>query len=56
LALAQSYAESAMRNLGHVPPAFLAESPTGFIQFTPGSLKDEGTKDNYPARVTAVAL
>jgi hypothetical protein len=27
LALAQGYAEFAMRNLGHVPPALLADSP-----------------------------
>jgi hypothetical protein len=36
-----------MRNIGHVPPALLAESPTGFIHFTPDSLKDERTKDNF---------
>jgi hypothetical protein len=29
LALAQGYAEFAMRNIGHVPPALLAQSPTG---------------------------
>ena len=28
LALAQGYAEFAMRNLGHVPPALLADTPT----------------------------
>jgi len=30
LALAQGYAELAMRNIGHVPPALLAESPALF--------------------------
>ena len=29
LAYAQGYAECAMRNIGHVPPALLAESPSG---------------------------
>ncbi len=46
LALAQGYAEFAMRNIGHVPPALLAESPTGLIHFVPDSLKDERSKDN----------
>ena len=27
--------EFAMRNIGHVPPALLAESPTGPIHFIP---------------------
>ena len=35
-----------MRNIGHVPPALLAESPTGLIHFVPDSLKDERAKDN----------
>ena len=30
LAYAQGYAEYAMRNIGHVPPALLAESPALF--------------------------
>lgn len=46
LTLAQGYADFAMRNIGHVPPAFLAESPTGLIHFIPDSLKDERAKDN----------
>ena len=46
LALAQGYAELAMRNIGHVPPALLAESPSGLIHFVPDSLKDERAKDN----------
>jgi hypothetical protein len=46
LAYAQGYAEFAMRNVGHVPPALLAESPTGLIHFIPDSLKDERAKDN----------
>jgi hypothetical protein len=46
LALAQGYAEFAMRSIGHVPPALLAESPTGLIYFVPDSLKDERAKDN----------
>jgi len=46
LALAQGYAEHAMRNIGHVPPELLAESPTGLIHFVPTSLKDERAKDN----------
>ena len=46
LAYAQGYAEFAMRNIGQVPPALLAESPTGFIHFVPDSLKDERAKDN----------
>jgi hypothetical protein len=28
-----------MRSISHVPPALLAESPTGFIHFAPDSLK-----------------
>jgi len=47
LALAEGYAEFAMRNLGHVPPALLAESPSGFIHFIPDGLKDERAKDNF---------
>ena len=31
LAQPQGYAEFAMRNIVHVPPALLAESPTGFF-------------------------
>ena len=46
LALAQGYAEFAMRNIGHVPSALLAESPSGFIHFVPDRLKDERAKDN----------
>jgi hypothetical protein len=30
----------------NVPPALLADSPTGVIQFVPHSLKDERAKDN----------
>ena len=47
LALAQSYAEFAIRNIGHVPPALLADSPGGVIQFIPDSLKDVRAKDNF---------
>lgn len=47
LAQAQGYAEFAMRNIGHFPPALLAESPTGPIHFIPDSLKDERAKDNF---------
>ena len=57
LAQAQGYAEFAMRNIGHVPPALLAESPTGPIHFIPDSLKDERAKDNFAntARLICVA-
>ena len=47
LALAQGYAEFAMRNLGHVPPALLANSPTGLSHFVPKNLKDERAKDQF---------
>jgi hypothetical protein len=46
-ALAQGYAEFAMRNIGHVPPSLLADSPTGLIHFVPTNLKDERAKDNF---------
>jgi hypothetical protein len=46
-ALAQGYAEFAMRNIGHVPPSLLADSPTGLIHFAPNSFKDEQCKDNF---------
>src|SRR5260221_519237 len=36
-----------MRNIGHVPPALLAESPTGLIHFVPTNLKDERAKDHF---------
>ena len=36
-----------MRNLGRVPPALLADSPAGVIQFVPHSLKDVRAKDNF---------
>lgn len=47
LALAQGYAEFAMRNIGHVPPSLLADSPTGLIHFVPSNLKDESAKDTF---------
>lgn len=47
LAQGEGYAEFAMRNIGHVPPALLAESPIGPIHFIPDSLKDERAKDNF---------
>lgn len=47
LALAQGYAEFSMRNLGHVPPALLANSPTGLSHFVPKNLKDERAKDQF---------
>jgi hypothetical protein len=47
LALAQGYAEFSMRNIGHVPPALLADSPTGLIHFVPKNLKDERAKDSF---------
>jgi hypothetical protein len=47
LALAQGYAEYAMRNIGHVPPVLLADSPKGAIQFIPDSLKDGRARDDF---------
>ena len=44
---AQGYAEYAMRNIGHVPPALLAESPVGSIHFMPDSLEDERSKNTF---------
>jgi hypothetical protein len=57
LALAQGYAEFAMRNIGRVPPALLADSPNGVIQFVPDSLKDVRAKDHFAntARLSCVA-
>jgi hypothetical protein len=54
---AQGYAEIAMRNIGHVPPALLAESPIGSIHFLPDNLKDEGAKNTFAntARLICVA-
>ena len=56
LALAQGYAELAMRNIGHVPPALLADSPTGAIQFVPHSLKDVRAKDNFANTARLICL
>ena len=56
LALAQGYAEHAMRNIGHVPPALLAESPNGLIQFVPDSLKDVRAKDNFANTARLICL
>ena len=56
LALAQGYAEFAMRNVGHVPPALLADSPTGVIQFVPHSLKDVRAKDNFANTARLICL
>jgi hypothetical protein len=56
LALAQGYAEFAMRNIGHVPPALLADSPTGVIQFVPDSLKDVRAKDNFANTARLICL
>jgi len=36
-----------MRNIGHLPPALLAESPSGPLYFIPDSFKDERAKDNF---------
>jgi hypothetical protein len=47
LTLAEGYAEFAMRNIGHIAPALLAQSPTGLIHFTLYSLKDERAKDHF---------
>jgi hypothetical protein len=56
LALALGYAEFAMRSIGHVPPALLADSPSGFIQFVPASLKEERAEHNFAnaARLTCI--
>jgi hypothetical protein len=56
LALAQGYAELAMRNRGHVPPALLADSPTGVIQFVPNSFKDVRAKDNFANTARLICL
>jgi hypothetical protein len=56
LAYAQGYAEFAMRNIGHVPPALLAESPTGLIHFVPDRLKDERAKDNLAKTARLICL
>jgi hypothetical protein len=45
-----------MRKLGHVPPALLAESPTGPIHFVPDSLKDERAKDNFANAVRLICI
>jgi hypothetical protein len=57
LALAQGYADFAIPNIGHVPPALLADSPIGVIQFVPDRLKDVRAKDNFAntARLICVA-
>ena len=46
LAQALGYAEFTMRNIGHVPPALLADSPTGLIHFMPDGMEDDRAKDN----------
>jgi hypothetical protein len=45
-----------MRNLGHVPPALLADSPTGFIHFVPASFKDERAKDQFANTARLICL
>ena len=45
-----------MRNIGHVPPALLADSPTGVIQFVPHSLKDVRSKDNFANTARLICL
>jgi hypothetical protein len=47
LSHAQGYADFAMRNIGHVPPTLMAESPTGAIHFVPHNFKDIAAKDNF---------
>jgi len=47
LAFAQGYAEFAMRDLGHVPPALLGQSPTGLIRFVARGFKDGRAKDDF---------
>ena len=56
LALAQGYAEFSMRNIGHVPPALLADSPNGVIQFVPDSLQDVRAKDNFANTARLICL
>ena len=45
-----------MRNIGHVPPALLADSPKGVIQFVPDSLKDVRAKDNFANTARLICL
>lgn len=52
LGLAQGYAEFPMRNIGHVPPSLLANSPIGLIHFVPDNLKDARAKDNFANTVS----
>jgi hypothetical protein len=56
LALAQGYAEYSMRNIGRVPPALLADSPNGVIQFVPDSHKDVRAKDNFANTARLICL
>lgn len=54
---AQGYAEFSLRNIGHVPPTLIAESPKGPIHFIPSSLADERTKNDFTntARLVCIA-
>lgn len=42
-----NYAESAMRKLGHIPPALFALTPKGALQFVPKSLENEQAKNEF---------
>ena len=48
------YAESAMRKLGHVPPALFALTPQGGLQFVPSSLEDERAKNDFANKARLV--
>ena len=51
------YADSAMRKLGHVPPALFALTPHGGLQFVPSSLESERAKNEFPNfKVVATTL
>jgi hypothetical protein len=54
---AEGYADHAMRQIGHVPPALLAKCPDGLLLFTPNSLADERAKNDFAntARLICVA-
>ena len=47
MARAEGYANFAMRKIGHVPPALIADSPKGPLHFSPSSLADERAKNTF---------
>jgi len=56
LARAEHYAEFSMRQMGRVPPTFLALCPSGLTFYLPEAMGDERAKDNFAHTARLICL